>query len=164
MTEVLIFSEDTHGKIFFMNLVNRMKQENYIDRNNAFNTDRYPGMCNPSIKGRIIAKREDLGYQKFIINLDADGKKIDEIIQDVVVHFPNGYEGDISVVFNRHEIEEWICCSENISFNEKPSKILKHERKYEKRHLPNYVQKLDIEKLLRDCESFCEFIDCLNSI
>ena len=64
------------------------------------------------------------------------------------------------------EIEEWMCLSLNREYGHKPSEALneylrrKHgaRLRYEKYMLPDFVEKLDTEKLLKASKSFKTFI------
>lgn len=107
-----------------------------------------------------VAKQD---YDRTIVIVDCDGscnngnsKEINDLINK------EGTKNTIGINLE-FEIEEWICIFEGVNYGpEKPSDVLKSQRKYEKFRLPIYADKLKIEELLDKSESFFIFIRALN--
>ncbi len=109
-----------------------------------------------------IAKAATRNADRIVILMDADGKPhkewtrhIESFLSDVDMNY-------VRIVLLDHEIEEWICHSQGIKFDEKPSKILKASISYKKNQLPKYALKLDCEKL-KTCSSFERLMLALRS-
>jgi len=103
---------------------------------------------------------------KIIIEYDCDGNcsEITEQINNII----GAYYKNICLLGIKFEIEEWICDSLGIKYNNKrrPSKALNDfERKrgnnYTKDKLPSYSSKLDYKKLNKN-ESFHKFLELLS--
>jgi len=101
---------------------------------------------------------------KIIIILDGDKNqgKYQQNLNKARRHIPNNIKTPCSIVVFDYEVEEWICISLNIKWSSKPSDALKSKFKYKKQHLPNYVDKLDFNKL-KEVKSFNDFINALNN-
>jgi len=67
----------------------------------------------------------------------------------------------VRILLFEYEIEEWICKSLGYHWSTKPSEELKLREGYAKHRLPDYVHKLDFEKLKKNCNSFREFLKIL---
>ncbi len=81
----------------------------------------------------------------------------------------NEDKSKIVVIATEPEMEEWICISLDLNFDNtgydkkrKPSEVLKKEINYEKSNLHKYVEKLDFEKLMKKSKSFIEFCKSLS--
>lgn len=68
----------------------------------------------------------------------------------------------IEIIQNDYEIEEWICISMNLKWAHlKPSEELKNKCGYIKSGLPKYAERLDLDKLKRNSDSFRLFLKAL---
>ena len=160
-TRIIILCEDSHGIGFFKELISRFKQEGLISSHSHIDVTKFYGPCNSKLERQLKAMAYLKRCDCFIIIADADGKPIEETKERIALHVPNDLRNKTHIVVLSYEIEEWICMSLGIKITDKPSVLLKHRMRYEKYELRHYVSKLDINKLLVKCRSFCEFIDCL---
>ncbi|MDI6730650.1 MAG: hypothetical protein QMD06_03815 [Candidatus Altarchaeum sp.] len=78
----------------------------------------------------------------------------------------------VDIIVFKNEIEEWIYYSLRIKFSNKPSNALYERSKkkygfksggYEKKFLPNYVKKLNFDKLKAIDVSFKKFLKLLKN-
>lgn len=155
---IAILTEDTYGVNFFQNLIARLKKLETIRNEVGIKIKRYN-----IYKLTNLLRVVNQVYDKTVVIVDCDGscstgnsKEINDLINK---------EGttDTVVVNLEFEIEEWICVSEGINYGlEKPSIVLKSQRKYAKFQLPSYADKLKVEELLDKSESFSHFISALN--
>ncbi len=155
---VAILTEDTYGVNFFQNLIARLKKSETIRNEVGVKIKRYNIY---KLKNLLRVANQD--YDRTIVTVDCDGscnngnsKEINDLI--------NGERRKNTVVINlEFEIEEWICVSDGINYgSEKPSIVLKSQRKYEKFQLPIYADKLKVRELLDKSESFSLYIQALN--
>lgn len=110
---------------------------------------------------RIVSANVD-NADRIIIIVDADGIDLREKKLEVIRFVKKRDREHVKIVLLDHEIEEWICYSEGISFDSKPSEVLKHHKKYRKQHLPQYADKIDCTKL-QNCNSFKRLESALKS-
>ena len=161
--EIVIITEDAYGGEFFKRLLNRLNQEGLANiklkritgRKNPIHA---PFLCNPKLNK--IIKVAELARPDFILVVyDGDGpSNYPSRKRDVQKHIPKGVKTPIKILLFEYEIEEWICRSLSYNWSTKPSDELKKRKGYEKYQLPDYVNKLDFEKLKRNCRSFQEFL------
>lgn len=97
---------------------------------------------------------------RIVILMDADGESLEAKTSHIKSFLHDVDMSFVRIVLLDHEIEEWICYSQDISFDEKPSKVLKVRLSYQKNQLPRYASKLDCEKL-KTCPSFERLISAL---
>ncbi len=155
---IAILTEDTYGVNFFQNLITRLKKLGTIRNEVGIKIKRYN-----IYKLTNLLRVVNQDYDRTIVIVDCDGscnngnsKEINDLINK------EGTKNTIGINLE-FEIEEWICISEGMNYGpEKPSDVLKSQRKYEKFQLPIYVDKLKIEELLDKSESFFIFIRALN--
>lgn len=161
---MLILTEDFYGKDFFKELVERLKREGYIKSEHRIEYEWLPGKCNPKVTRKILPKVRYL--DRVIVVIDAEGENRIEVRRFVERHIPyNLKEKTKYIVFN-YCIEEWICKSLGIKLSQNPVESLKdYLRKakganydYEKSMLPDFVEKIDIGKLVND-QLFKEFLN-----
>ena len=157
---IKIFCEDQKGKPFFENLVNRMKREGLIG-NVSIKVGYIGGRVGTVLERRIRASLRVCN--KFIVVYDAHGEDIEEIRDRVRRFVPDVVKSTTCIVILDYEIEEWTCVSEGINCGREPYKTLKHKIGYDKHKLPNFAERLNFEKL-KNCRSFVEFLNCLNSL
>ena len=155
---IAILTEDTYGVNFFQNLITRLKKLGTIRNEVGIKIKRYNIY---KLTNLLRVAKQD--YDRTIVIVDCDGscnngnsKEINDLINK------EGTKNTIGINLE-FEIEEWICISEGVNYGpEKPSDVLKSQRKYEKFRLPIYADKLKIEELLDKSESFSFFIRALN--
>jgi len=158
----VILCEDTYGKGFFKDLLNRLKSEGFVSTHLGVNVEMFYGPCNSKL-GRQL---KIMAYQKncdfFIVFVDADGGNQAEVRERVDEHVPNHLRNVTCLIVFEYEIEEWLCFNFGIRINDKPSVILKHRLGYEKYRLRSYVRKLDLHRLMK-CNTFHDFVNCLGA-
>jgi hypothetical protein len=109
-----------------------------------------------------LANKENC--DKIIIEYDCDGN-CDKITKQIINILGVDYKTkNICLLGINFEIEEWICDSLGIKYNNKrrPAKALndfekKHRSEYKKEQLPSYSSKLDYNRLNNN-ESFKKFL------
>lgn len=158
--KIKIFCEDRKGKDFFLKLANRLKEQNLIG--NVQIKVRYIGgsistKLTRSIKASLISNQI-----KFIIVYDAHGRPIEDVREEVRSFIPSEIVNKTCIVILRYEIEEWICYNEDIR-TQTPYKTLKQSTGYEKYRLPEWADRLNIDKLSK-CPSFSEFLECIRRL
>jgi hypothetical protein len=161
--EIVIITEDAYGGEFFKRLLNRLNREGLANiklkkitgRKNPIHA---PILCNSKLNRMI--KAAELARPDFILVVyDGDGhSNYDSRKNDVQKHIPKRVKTPVKILLFEYEIEEWICRSLGYNWSTKPSDELKKREGYEKYQLPDYVDKLDFEKLKRNCRSFQEFL------
>jgi len=161
--EIVIITEDAYGGEFFKRLLIRLNRHGLTDvrlkkirgRKNPIHA---PFLCDPKLN-RII-KAAELSRPDFILVVyDGDGpSQYDSRKNDVEKHIPKGVKTPVKILLFEYEIEEWICRSLGYNWSTKPSDELKKRERYAKHKLPDYVDKLDFEKLKKNCNSFREFL------
>lgn len=159
----MILCADTYGKSFFKKLTNRLKDEGLIPKFHIC-VDRFYGPCNPKMdrQMRVFAYLRQFSF--FIIVVDADGRAQNKIRETIESHIGSELKASTITIVLDYEIEDWLCASGSICVKDnKPSIILKQIEGYEKFRLPDYVPKLDIEKLTKQCKSFCNFLKFLQT-
>ncbi|HDZ35625.1 MAG TPA: hypothetical protein ENH81_01755 [Thermococcus sp.] len=161
--EIVIITEDTYGGEFFKRLLGRLNREGLADVRlkrvkGRKNPTHAPFLCNPKLNKTI--KAAELARPDFILLVyDGDGpSSYASRKRDVEKHIPRGIKTPVKVPLFEYEIEEWICISLGYRWSTKPSDELKKRLRYAKHNLPDYVEKLDFEKLKKNCKSFQEFL------
>lgn len=164
--EIVIITEDTYGGEFFKRLLNRLRNEGLADirlkklsgRRNPIHA---PYLCNPKL-GKIL-RASELSKPDFILLVyDGDGPSNYKFRRgDVEKHIPRNIKTPVKVLLFEYEIEEWICRSLGYNWATKPSDELKRREGYAKHQLPDYVGRLDFDKLKKNCKSFQEFLKIL---
>lgn len=120
--------------------------------------------CSIGNKLKRMVNAARLKADRVIILRDAEGLPLDKATERIKQYLDPRYLDYVHVVLFDYEIEEWICYSQDIPVKEEmPSKILKHRQKYEKRHLPEFAEKLDCKKLA-GCPSFLRLTCALKSV
>lgn len=160
----MILCTDTHGKLFFTNLINKLKNDGIIP-NHRICIERFNGPCSQKLERQLKVYAHLRKIDFAVIVVDADGKPQKEIEKMIEIHIPTELKTLTGIVVLKYEIEDWLCISRGISIeNAKPSIILKQREGYEKYRLCDYVSKLKIKKLIEECESFCKFIEFLKQV
>ena len=169
--EVVLMVEDCYGGEFFKRLINELNESEFLNYKIKFSKVRgkrnpihMPYICNDRMRREIIAVDNLTKTDKIIIILDGDKNqgKYQQNLNRARRHIPNNIKTPYSIVVFDYEVEEWICISLNIKWSSKPSDALKSKFKYKKQHLPNYVDKLDFNKL-KEVKSFNDFVNALNN-
>ena len=119
-----------------------------------------PVLIGPKLS-RIVQIAIDVA-DRVIILMNANGDSLDKKTEEIKRYLPMINLNRVHIVLLDYEIEEWICYSQGIPINGKPSEILYSRIKYRKERLPSYASKLDCEKL-KTCPSFRRLIDALSS-
>lgn len=154
---IYIICEDAYGEIFFKKLCKRIS--NHIKAR----------VESSKGKGRIpyhaprIIKAAAQNYHKFIVVFDSDGENNAEqrIQQELIKELSeNDLQIELIVVACNPCIEEWIVANMCLNTN-KPVDFLKQNRKYEKRHLPRFVDEIDVDRLRDKSQSFRKFYEAL---
>lgn len=158
----VIFCEDKYGRGFFKELLNELKSQRLISTHLAMNVEKFYGPCNPKLERQLKLNAFQKNCDFFIVVVDADGRSLEEVREEVAQHVPRDLKEITCLVILDYEIEDWLCFSLGIRVFEKPSRILRHKLGYEKYRLKSYVSKLDMPKLL-NCSSFGDFVNCLRS-
>ena len=159
--KVMILCTDTYGKRFFKKLTNRMKNEKLIP-NYHVSVAKFYGPCNPKVDRQLRVFAFLRHFNSFIIVADADGKAQKKLQNAIESHISSKLKASTRTVILEYEIEDWLCVSEGICVKDnKPSIFLKQREGYEKYRLCDYVPKLNIERLTKECRSFCKFLECL---
>jgi len=156
--KIMIMTQDKYGVPFFRNFTNRLKDESLLP-NVHINSSKFYGACNPKLSRQLIAFKYLRCYDYFIIVADADGGNIKTLCENILCHIPENFRDMTDIIIFKDEIEEWICYSDNIDYENKPSKMLREKKGYEKYKLPSYAFKLNILKLRSGCVSFCNFFE-----
>ena len=170
--KVAIYTEDTYGPQFIKKIIHRLESEGLIEKAQFVRTH------TPS----LIEKCHNVGSKiksilgevdRVIIIIDKENLREYDEDKEVWKHLRGLKEKDkrkIFVISTEPEIEEWICKSKNLHFDEtgvdrekKPSKILERKVGYKKNKLPIYAKEINIKKLLENSKSFRKFIDSLSS-
>ena len=161
--EIVIITEDTYGGEFFKRFLNRLRKEGLANvglkklsgRKNPIHA---PYLCNPKL-GKILRASELSRPDFILLAYDGDGSSnYKSRRRDVEKHIPRSLKTPVKVLLFEYEIEEWICRSLGYNWATKPSDELKQRERYAKHKLPDYVSKLDFEKLKDNCKSFQEFL------
>ncbi len=154
--------EDTYGESFWPIFFNKKKKENILHNipnlRKIISCNRNIPKLNSLIRN-FIKSNDDF----VLLLLDADGKNIDKEIYELKEKIKREYHDKLKIYFFDYEIEEWICHVMELRYDNKPSKVLKHHEKYEKRKLPRYAEKIDCEKL-KNCESYIRFLNVLKTL
>ena len=152
----VFLTEDCFGRIFFKKFFSKKAEKNIFSGQLKRSRSCPPG----SKMGRIISANSD-NADRIIVIADADGKNREEMEQRIHKYVGSEHANRVRIVMLDYEIEEWICYSQGIKFDDqKPSAVLKHKKGYEKRQLPTYAERLDCKKL-RDCGSFRRLLSAL---
>lgn len=154
---IYIICEDQYGKLFFQNLCRRISNRINVKVKSAKGRGRIP------YEAPRIIKAAAQDYRKFIVVFDSDGENnAEQEIQQKLTSELSQYNLQIEliVVACNPCIEEWIVA--NMCLNDaKPLEFLKRNHKYEKRHLPGYADRLDIDIPSSKSQSFRKFFDAL---
>jgi len=154
--KILIFSEDQYGPKFFQKLLQRLRREGFIPT--EMNVTTGPRIRNCYAKTQRAIKAALGDFDRVILVIDGDGNP-EQARRQIQAHLPADEEPRIGVVVTQYEIEEWICYSDGIRFgSEKPSQVLHKKHAYEKFKLPQYADKLDLQRLRDMSESFRYFL------
>ncbi|NJE09910.1 hypothetical protein [Thermococcus sp. MAR1] len=164
--EIVIITEDTYGGEFFKRLLGRLNHEGLANTklkklSGRKNPIHAPYLCNPKLT-KIIKAAESAFPEFILIVYDGDGPaNYGSRKRDIAKHIPKKTEVPVKIFLFEYEIEEWICKSLGYSWSTKPSDELKKRERYTKSNLPKYADKLDFERLKRNCKSFREFLEIL---
>lgn len=153
---IKIFTEDSQGKAFFRELIKRLKDTNEINHHLKTSIDSIPGNS-PCCSKQTRVFSTVTYFEKIIIIFDSDGiENRNNKIEKMKIHIPQEFSDKFFLILCEEEIEEWICKSLNIDYNnQKPSKALNNycrersrgKSEYHKSNLKNYVNIIDIEVL-----------------
>lgn len=166
---VMILTEDTYGKKFFDEIIKLLKEKSMISNEVKASCKRILGVCSRKMTRQINAAED---FDKIIVVVDGDGnpEKKEKEVKERHFKDKNKLKKADTIVF-KYEIEEWICYSQGIKFNNKPSdalnKWIKEEKQnfksgYEKKFLPEYVKLLSFDKL-RENGIFEKFLKLLEN-
>lgn len=157
---VFFFMEDKFGRPFMKKFFSIKNQSGEIHRDAQYSGDDKFLPNNPK-SGRDIKLRYS-SNDRIVIVVDADRRPINQVEKETLNLIDRNFRNKVRVAVLTHEIEEWICYSEDISFRDrKPSEVLKYERDYQKFRLPDYADRMDCQKL-QHCESFRRFLNAVN--
>ena len=153
---VQVLSEDTYGKQFISNLVSVLKSASVIDNGIKISTLKYN-----LYKLRSIITASIRSFNKVIVLIDCDGDCQSGNSALAIREIEKFNYNNIIQIRLSWEIEDWLCISEGISINSERSSIAlrKKYNGYRKFQLPKYAQKLDVEKLSKESESFSKFLN-----
>ncbi|QDA30997.1 hypothetical protein FH039_04440 [Thermococcus indicus] len=164
--EIVIITEDAYGGEFFKRLLSRLRTEGLTDTrlkklSGRKNPIHAPYLCNSKL-GKILRASELVRPDFILLVYDGDGpSNYESKKKDVEKHIPRNLKIPVKILLFEYEIEEWVCKSLGYSWSTKPSDELKRRERYTKSKLPEYADKLDFEKLKRNCKSFREFLRIL---
>ena len=153
--------EDAYGEYFWPMFFRKKKEEKILD--NIPNLRKIKSWNQNILKLNktiinFIKSKDDF----VLLILDGEGKDIARKISELKEKIKQEYHDKLKIYFFDYEIEEWICHMLDLKYDDKPSKILKHQEKYEKNKLPRYAEKMDCKKL-GDCQSYVRFLDVLTT-
>ncbi len=166
--KVMIFTEDTYGRDFIKELVNRMKRLGVIDKSVKVKTTKLAGVCNTKSERQI--KASSTSFDRILIIVDADGGAIDDVKSRVESHIPNFLKSKTRTIIIKYEIEEWILESHGVKVKGKPSEQLNQyikklrgdaSARYKKSMLPTFANDIKFEKVMHN-ESFRQLLEGLN--
>ena len=159
MRNILIFTEDSFGVDFINKVILNMKQVGLVNNSFHFKCLHLKALCNKKIDRQIRATQLKKVYDRIIIVIDGDFNPNQKYVE-MRSHVEKKFQEITKIVVIETEIEEWICKSLKIKFNqEKPSSVLNKEFCYEKYKLPKYNNKLDYSILTKDSTSFIKFLN-----
>ncbi|WP_456475166.1 hypothetical protein [Candidatus Pyrohabitans sp.] len=158
---IKIIVEDTYGGEFLKNVINDLKKEGLVYGNLHIPKPKHlPALCNTKLT-RIL-KMFDNTCDRILVFLDSDDpQNFNDRYAKTACHIPNNMSTPVEIVLTDYEIEEWICLSLGLRWHSKPSEELKNKLGYEKSRLPGYSDKLDFDKLMKNCRSFKSFLNAL---
>ncbi len=161
--KIKMIVEDHYGGEFLKRVINRLKIDGMVSRNLSVPKPKHlPALCNSKLT-RIL-KKFDNTCDKILVFLDSDGpQNLNDRYAKTECHIPNNMSTPVEIVLTDYEIEEWICISLDLRWYLKPSEELKKKFGYEKSHLISYSDKLDFDRLLKDCRSFKSFLSALKT-
>jgi len=165
--KVAIYTEDTYGPDFLRRLINKMRKERYISKDLKVVKIALIKKCHNVRKVLAVIREVD----RVLILIDKENEYEYDEREHIWRHL-KGLKGrdrsKVVVVATEPCIEEWICKSLGLNFDrtglnvsQKPDRVLRRRFGYEKCELPDYVDKLDIDGLLRNSKSFKEFCAAL---
>lgn len=146
MPKIKILLEDTYGRLFFRELIHRLKQERIFPRGLGVSVKRLPIFCNSKISRELTQSLLNDDILGIVLLLDGDGNKIIKR-GDAIKHVPRAFPLEFEVYLFEYEVEDLILFCENIPINSKSSETLKTKRKYSKNQLPSYAKSLDLVKV-----------------
>ena len=152
----LFLVEDYFGQPFFERFFSKKANERIF-------SGKLERVRHVKLSGKITRQiKANIGkVDRIIIIADADGGDLNAKNLHIARFIDNVYAEYVKIVLLDYEIEEWICHSEGIKFNDqKPSNVLKHKIGYEKYRLPEYAEKMDCVKL-QGVTSFKRFASSL---
>ncbi|ASJ01863.1 hypothetical protein A3L09_00605 [Thermococcus profundus] len=166
--EIVLIVEDAYGGEFFKRVLKRLNELGMLSRNVRLkrlsgrkNPIHVPYLCNSKLDRMILAASTS-SPDTIIVVYDGDGPSTyHKRFNDAKSHIPKNIKTSVRVFLFEYEIEEWICRSLGITWDTKPSDELKRKIRYKKSLLPTYADKLDFDKLKRNCKSFRKFLEIL---
>jgi len=166
--KVAICTEDTYGPGFLRGLISKMRREGYISKDLKVVKIALIKKCH-NVRNKVLAVIREV--DRVLILIDKENEYEYDEREHIWRHLKGLKESDRSkvvVVATEPCIEEWICKSLGLNFDrtglnveQKPDRVLRRRYGYKKRRLPKYVNKLDIDGLLRNSKSFKEFCAAL---
>lgn len=164
---ILILTEDYYGPEFFKDLVDRLKRERFIEVSQRIKSEWFPGKCNPKLTRMLIPKSHILC--KIIVVVDAEGGSKVDAKNRVNQHIPDNLKPVTKYIVFSYCIEEWICEGLGIgrsSYQHPVDCLNDHLRNtkgedYEKHMLPDFVEEIDITRLLNNNQEFRDFLNYL---
>lgn len=164
-SRMLILTEDRYGVDFFKKLVKRLKREELVERPRRIDVEWLHGKCNPKLT-RVLLPKSVIPLERIIAAADAEGNNKDEVIEFIKQHIPAIFKDITRYVIFTYSIEEWICDGLGIEWRggnpvDCLNKYLREVKdiNYEKYMLPDFAEKIDINKLRENNKEFNQFLN-----
>ena len=162
--EIIIFTEDTYGVEFFNNLI-QMISKRYKTQLKV-TLHRLAGKCYPKVNRQITAACNSTKNGIVLIIADAEGENVQSVERFLLRYVPKTCPIPVRLLIFQYMIEEWICVGLSIKYSSdlirRLDEYLRNMRgpnyKYKKRILPDFVERLDMNKL----EQHSLFVKFLN--
>jgi len=167
--KVAIFTEDRYGIGFLKKVIERLKREKYI-QSFEYVKAYMPAQiekCHNVKKIKSVLKEAD----RIVVVIDKENEREYDEEDQIWKHLKELKEEDrrkIAIIATEPCIEEWICISLGLDFDKtgmdaerKSDKVLERYQEYKKFELPNFVSKLNFEKLKEKSASFSKFLESL---
>lgn len=158
-SRVAVFCEDKYGEPFLKELAARLKNEGLMKRSKGMDAHMFYKPCNSKLSHQLRTLSLN-PISQFIILVDCDGHNTEEIKTRVQHHIPCNLRNKTQIILFDYEIEDWLCVGLGESVNEKTYEKMKKKFNYEKHQLPDFVSRLDIDKL-KLYPSFVKFLKYL---
>ena len=144
---IVIFHEDTYGKEFLKGLLERFKNAGTIPKS-GFKFQKLNAMCNYKTTRLIKAYLTHNKRPSGILVIIDDDRTNGENTRREQGHIPLNLGIPITLLAFQDEIEELILYNNGISHSGKSSEYLKRVNNYKKNMLGEYVNKLNLARIL----------------